>query len=757
MAIKARKRELNNNLDDLASQIISQNEAISKAIKEEKKRSEKVSKPSTPKQKVVKREVTLSPRQQQQQQSGLQVAYVINSLQQQVSSLTEENEKLKAQLREAEDERETIFMSLGISKYNTEEDDQKETGKLDKQSDLITKEIQRLKEELSQRIEEVSSLKKNLEESTNTAMQLSKEHDEVIKLIEQQQEEESEYSNHTSLLENLDELVFQIESQNQTMNKEISNPSETENSSIIASPNQHKRTPFKRPQSSITEAFKKLTNDLKESNQSNLRKDERIEELEESERTHQKLIQQLTQRIQQLADEHQSIMQALYGGDEDESDGLNGSELIENLNSLNTSISMQNEKINSAIISEQKENNTNYVSPITSPTPTRRSRPQRPQNQVIAALKKIRQDLKEVTESNFDKEQRIEELEAQLRETQETTEHQIKERSIQLELENTESEEKINELTKRANEFEAECISSREQIQFLTTEIQKLSRHLYDVESSVKRARSLLGCPIANDTKKANEDGSLINFADDLEAQLMTFITKSTSEQSGNFTDLERRVSSLTEENAQLKSECKALNFEKNSVLSVLGILDGSAQESDSDEVDMAVLHSQSDSPLFASVQKMTKTVEDQLEQIDELKQNLLQAARTIQQLSDERNSFMQALLPGEKVTDSISIQADSATKRLFKNLEALGLQISKQNDDMNSAMSEKYSDNSVSSSSNYLKSPRRERERIQRPQNLVISALNKIRNQLENAQQEISEKEIKIAELENEIEKLQK
>ena len=258
-----------------------------------------------------------------------------------------------------------------------------------------------------------------------------------------------------------------------------------------------------------------------------------------------------------------------------------------------------------------------------------------------------------------------------------------------------------------------------------------------------------MGCPNQPQTAK---DGELVNFADDLEAQLMTFITKTASEQSCNYTDLEKRVLDLSKENEQLKKECKDLKNEKNLVLATLGIIDNSAQTSDSEDADLAAITHKDDSPLFTTVQKMTKTVEDQLAQINELKLNLVQAARTIQKLTNERTSFMQELLPGDAA--AAANNTDSATKKLFKNLEALGLQISKQNDDMNSAIGEEVSQSEISHSSS--KSPRRERETFQRPQSCVISALKQIRSQLENAQHEISEKEIKIAELENTIDKLQ-
>lgn len=127
----------------------------------------------------------------------------------------------------------------------------------------------------------------------------------------------------------------------------------------------------------------------------------------------QKQQQQMSLTIQQLTTERQSIMQALYGNDDE--DDLNNSELMDNLNSLNKSISQQNEKINAAIVEEPKSPSS--ISSLSPPTsPSRRNRMQRPQNHVLLALKKIRSDLKAATESNCDKDIRIEELENQLRE-----------------------------------------------------------------------------------------------------------------------------------------------------------------------------------------------------------------------------------------------------------------------------------------------------------------------------------------------------
>lgn len=160
------------------------------------------------------------------------------------------------------------------------------------------------------------------------------------------------------------------------------------------------------------------------------------------------------------------------------------------------------------------------------------------------------------------------------------------------------------------------------------------------------------------------------------------------------------------------------------------------------------------DSLLFKEVQNMTQRIDDQLNQIEKLKQDLIKATKTIEQLSEERGSIMQALMPSDEKL------SDYSTGDLFRNLESLGHQISKQNEDMNTVIEEEITldastDSVASSSPSVCKSPQREPK--QRPHNFILEALKKIRSQLEEAQQEVSNKEIKIAELENEIDSLKK
>ena len=660
---------------------------------------------------------------------------MISNLQKQISDLTKENTKLQSILEGAEEEHELIFMSLGISKYSTDDDDKDETNILEKQTSRITNEIKRIKDELSEKLEEIANLKQLLADSTNTIMQLTKEHDDTMQLIElqrQQDEEECSYSssNQTILLENLDELVIQIENQNESMNQEISQKSYS--NEPVLSP--HKRdaqshTTFKRPQNTISESFKKIQNELKEATALNLEKDAQIEELEEN--------------IRQLADEHKSILQALYGSDNNDEES-NNSELIDNLDALNTNISQQNETINSAITEGGRRSLLNKVK-RPSTNITRRNRTNRPQGQVIAALNKIRNDLKKATEANFDKDAKIEELENQINEIR--SGFDVTERSVNISIADKTPQETIESQKRKINELENQNKASTEKIQQLSTEVKELKDNLNQIYTSVKKVNKLIGCNSCKEEEDyERSNGKFINIAQNLESKLMKFITKSAAEQSDSSTDLEKKIIELNEQVNQLQNECKALNLEKNAVLSVLGVNDEDSDHGDEEYI------LQTKSPLFKQVQSMTKTVEDQLNQINELKRHLVSAAKTIQQLSNERYSFMQALMPGEPV-----VQLDSATNNLFKNLEALGLQITKQNEDINSAIEEDITLDARTESSPVIKSPRRERERLQRPQNFVISALNKIRSQLENAQQEISDKEIKIAQLEKKIESFQK
>ena len=283
-------------------------------------------------------------------------------------------------------------------------------------------------------------------------------------------------------------------------------------------------------------------------------------------------------------------------------------------------------------------------------------------------------------------------------------------------------------------------------IKELEDQVEQLKALLREVQGSVQRAQSLMGIKV--DPSQKTDDFLLTkNSASELESQLMNFITKSAAEQSSSSIDLEKKINDQEDQIAQLKSQCQALIFEKNAVMSVLGIRD----EKESSDEESNPLLMPTDSQVFNQVQTMNLTIEDQLKQIELLKKHLITAAQTLQQLSGERNSIMQALMPGAPTSGDP--QTDRSMKNLFRNLESLGIQISKQNEDINSVIGD---NSSLDAESTPIQKPAR-RERPQRPQNFVVAALKQIRSQLESAQQEASEKEIKIAELENEIERLQK
>ena len=237
----------------------------------------------------------------------------------------------------------------------------------------------------------------------------------------------------------------------------------------------------------------------------------------------------------------------------------------------------------------------------------------------------------------------------------------------------------------------------------------KARKVLNEVQQSVRRAQSLMGISNGKQDSKEEEDEleGFVKSAANLESQLMKFITSSAAEQSSNSKDLENQIRDQTDEIIQLKADCQALRIEKNAVLGVLGIHEDEDGNNIMNDDDYII--SQADSPLFNQVQNMTFTLEDQLKQIDLLKKHLITAAKTIQQLAGERSSIMQALMPG--APSSFDSQTDRATRALFRNLEALGIQISKQNEDINSVISgeDLTLEASNDSSMQMPKSPRRE------------------------------------------------
>lgn len=217
-----------------------------------------------------------------------------------------------------------------------------------------------------------------------------------------------------------------------------------------------------------------------------------------------------------------------------------------------------------------------------------------------------------------------------------------------------------------------------EQIKSLSSENQKLNeltQNIDKLEQFIERLQS--------EKNSSERQANILQEENQKLRQKLKEIQDPTINNNVDSSELDKRVQQQEEEINRLQEECKALKFEKNSVMAALGLQSEEDQNNSSDE-----LITKTDSPIYNQVQTMTKTVEDQLQQIEKLKKELITAAETIQQLSDERNSIMQALMPDEELSGSSS-STDLASKALFKNLESLGLQISKQNEDMNSVIDE--------------------------------------------------------------------
>ncbi|KAK8838156.1 hypothetical protein M9Y10_035572 [Tritrichomonas musculus] len=771
-----------------------------------------------------------------------------------IHKLQQKIKELQAKLDEVEEERKQILKSLGIGKQGNDEDE--EDQEIENQPNKIAESIQRMKNELSKRLDEVADLKKQLDESASKIQQLQQQQKETLLAIARGIDDDDLTSFspaiQTELIENLEELRNQIGHQNEDINQAMIHGESSEEMRELEEKIQARKrephAPVKKPQNALLESLKKFQADLNEATRNNAEKDCKIEELEtkisdlEKERrailhelglsekqneeeeeevfiditspiymkiqemkenesalkseieTLKRAQQNNANTIQELKNERQKIMQALYGCDDDdennnENNCLDNSELIDNLDSLNKSITEQNETINAAIVQEpsDEELSASQLSPL--PSPVRRQRIQRPQNQVLSALKKIRNELKEATNANFDKDIRIEELESQLREYEENGVpavqsrsvninsgapennifNELKEKIIQLEkqIENLQEEkqtaeqqiEKLSNETQKLKElngnidkldqmiekFENEKKVSENQVNFLKDEIQKEKKFIQIIGESIDRSIQLMGI-----TSNIQGEEGVVDKAKKLENQLLSFISKTSSELTDSSISLEKKLKEQEEAIEVLKGKNQALTFEKNAVMSVLGIHDDNNQESSEEELLLA----RNDSLLFKEVQNMTQRIDDQLNQIEKLKQDLIKATKTIEQLSEERGSIMQALMPSDEKL------SDYSTGDLFRNLESLGHQISKQNEDMNTVIEEEITldastDSVASSSPSVCKSPQREPK--QRPHNFILEALKKIRSQLEEAQQEVSNKEIKIAELENEIDSLKK
>ena len=275
----------------------------------------------------------------------------------------------------------------------------------------------------------------------------------------------------------------------------------------------------------------------------------------------------------------------------------------------------------------------------------------------------------------------------------------------------------------------------------LNEEAKSYKKHLQDYQDSIARVQKLLGI------KENKNKGKFVNTAADLEAQIINFLKKTEEEQQNRSIGLEKKIAELEKKIDELMKELKALKSERRAALSILQIKDETDEELEN--VDDFIL--QLKSPLIAGLQKVTQDNQEQLSLIDKLKEHLTNAAKSLQSLSGERDSIMNALMPGG-FSDS---QTDHSINVLFKNLESLGIQISRQNDSMISVISEDSRIRLSESDSNPSLPRLRKRERPQRPQSHIVAALNTIRNQLENAQQELADKEIRIAELEDENEKL--
>ncbi|OHS95904.1 hypothetical protein TRFO_37974 [Tritrichomonas foetus] len=496
------------------------------------------------------------------------------------------------------------------------------------------------------------------------------------------------------------------------------------------------------------------------------------------------LLAKTTKTAQQLSQERESILQALYGNASN-TEADNQSQLMENLEYLNSQIGQQSLNM-SAAIEEPVEPSVGGV-PST-PSHTLMPRSPRPQSAIVAALNKLRNDLKESIQSNLDKDALLDEmkidlqalsselslgleiehvdeeedesnalpLDEQLRkarsailkklEALEGDKQEINDKLIELETISQQKDEQLQELQQEkqqkddqihtleeekqefiqqisAHELNEQTLSSEKDR--LTTEYEELTQKFNELNESVNAAKALLG--------QAPEETTLSN-------QLMNFITHSAQEQSAQVSQLESEISSLKKEIERLQEENKALIAEKNAVLGVLGIKNQSGSDQEDDTfIDI-------ESPLFNEVQNMTQKVEDQVHQINLLKTNLETAARTIQQLNQERMSIMNALLPGAP-SDSTT----KATASLFNSLESLGVQISKQNDEITNAINSSADDESLTSPKSPSTRPRTPRTSV-RPQNMIVAALENIRKQLNLALEESSEKDVNIAELENEL-----
>lgn len=289
-----------------------------------------------------------------------------------------------------------------------------------------------------------------------------------------------------------------------------------------------------------------------------------------------------------------------------------------------------------------------------------------------------------------------------------------------------EKTEKIVQLENGLTELNSKNTRLNEENANYQKEVTQLTLYLQGIQDSVRRAQNLLG--VTESQPSSPKKALYSNNAIELESQILNFITKNLEEHNNKAQEYEDQIKDLNNRISLLTEECQGLKTEKSSVLSILGVNDIDA----SDELQ---------SPVYQKVQDLSMKIAEQSAQIGVLKDHLKTAVNTIQQLSNERTSILQALAPNSPTNDQ---SVEKTTLKLIKKLESLGIEIDQQNDELSAFLFEENS----SSDNSSLEIPSKSKET--RSLNSILDAFSIIR-------QKLNEKDQIITELENEIDNLKK
>ena len=317
------------------------------------------------------------------------VSGVLDDLRSQMNNLKEQNNQKDKRIKELEEKNKALLRQSGID------------------PDLVDKERSNLADDGSNmsQAEEIAKLKRDLKK-------LTEERDSIMKSLFP----ESDYNddqNASQLLSNLTDLDNQVQQQTEEIRSttDMADDDEGEfdrsNLRINVSSPRTRRNVQKSPRSQITDAFGQLKQQIVELTERNNELEAKLSDAQST--------------IDQLRSEKELFLMSLGNDDSSQKNDLS-KELFKKLNFLDSQISTQSAEIGDAINTSKidKEYGSSSSSPVPSPKSRRNVISNRAQSnaQFQSAFEEMKQKMKNLTLENFEKDQRISELEDKIEELQ---------------------------------------------------------------------------------------------------------------------------------------------------------------------------------------------------------------------------------------------------------------------------------------------------------------------------------------------------